>query len=262
MDTQFILVLITSIFIGGIAGYLGSLMITKKMALVGGPLGHLALPGVALALIYHYNIFLGAFLSIAVGAIIIWLLEIKTKLPLEALTGVVFAGGVALGFLILPLSQAKQALIGDITQVNLLDTILSLSIGLIVFFIIKRIYEKMILSGISENLAQVEGINTKKYNLIYLISITLIVALEVKIVGILFTVALLVIPAAASRNISKSLSWYSWGALIIGIVSAVLGIFLFKSTNLPAGPLIILTETFIFLVSLIFKKKDYNFTKH
>jgi len=255
MNSQFILSLITAIFIGGVAGYLGSLMITKKMALVGGPLGHLALPGVALALIYHFNIFLGALLSIAIGAVIIWLLGTKTKLSMEAITGVVFAAGVALGFLILPLSRAKEALIGDITLIDKIDLVLAIILGSIVFLIIKRIYPKMILSGISEDLAKAEGVKVKKYNLVYLISIALIVALEVKIVGILFTVALLVIPAAASRNFGRNLSQYSWGALIIGIISAVLGIFAFKFINLPAGPLIILAGTFIFLISLFFNKK-------
>jgi ABC-type Mn2+/Zn2+ transport system permease subunit len=254
MNFQFILSLVAAIFIGGAAGYLGSLMITKKMVLVGGPLGHLALPGVALALIYHYNIFLGALLSIAVGAAVIWFLGIKTKLSMEALTGVVFAAGVALGFLILPLSRAEEALIGDITKINLTDAVLAIILGTTAFFVIKKIYSKMILSGISEDLAQTEGINVKKYNFIYLICIALIVALEVKIVGVLFTVALLVIPAAASRNFSGTISRYSWGALIIGIVSAILGILIFKFINLPAGPLIILTGTFIFLISLFFKK--------
>ncbi|HHD92233.1 MAG TPA: metal ABC transporter permease [Candidatus Portnoybacteria bacterium] len=254
MSSQFILSLITVIFIGGVAGYLGSLMVTKRMVLVGGPLGHLALPGVALALIYHYSIFLGALSSIVVATLIIWILWVKTKLSLETLTGVVFAAGVALGFLILPLSKAKEALIGDITKINLADAILSIFLGLIVFFVIKKIYPKMILLGISEDLAKAEGINVKKYNLIYLISITLIIALEVKIVGILFTVALLVIPAAASRNFSRTISYYYWGALLIGIISAVLGIFAFKITNLPAGPLIILVGTSIFLISLFFNK--------
>ncbi len=252
--SQFTLSLITGIFIGGIAGYLGSLMIVKRMALVGGPLGHLALPGVALALLYHYNIFLGALLSIVIGAIVIWLLQIKSKLSLEALTGVVFAAGVALGFLILPLSQAEEALIGDITKINLTDTLLAIFLGLIVFVIINRIYQKMILSGISEDLAKTEGIDVKKYNLIYLICITLIVALEVKIVGTLLTVALLVIPASASNNFSRSLCLYSWGALLIGVVSTILGIFAFRFTGLPAGPLIILSAALIFLVSLFFKK--------
>jgi len=255
MDTQFILSLITAIFIGGVAGYLGSLMITKRMALIGGPLGHLALPGAALGLLYGFNIFWGALATIVIGAIIIWFLEIRTKLPIEALTGLVFAAGVALSFLILPVAQAEEALIGDISKINLIDTVLAIVLGIIVFLIIKKIYSKMILSGISEDLAKAEGVSVKKYNLIYLASIALIVALEVKIVGGLLTVAMLVIPASASSNFGKTLSHYSFGALIIGIISAVSGILLFQLTGFSAGPLIILSSAFIFLISLIFKKK-------
>ena len=77
----------------------------------------------------------------------------------------------------MPLSQAEEALIGDITKINLTDTLLAIFLGLIVFVIINRIYQKMILSGISEDLAKTERIDVKKYNLIYLICITLIVAL-------------------------------------------------------------------------------------
>jgi len=255
MDNQFLLSLIAVIFIGGVAGYLGSLMLTKRMALVGGPLGHLALPGATLALLYHFNIFWGALVTIAIGAVIIWLLEIKTKLPMEALTGLVFAAGVALSFLILPVSQAEEALIGDISKISLIDTILAVILGIIVFLIIKKIYSKMILSGISEDLAKAEGVNVKKYNLIYLASIALIVALEVKIVGGLLTVAMLVIPASASNNFGRTLSYYSFGALAIGIISAIFGLLLFKLTGFSAGPLIILSSTFIFLISLIFKKR-------
>jgi len=255
MDNQFLLSLITAIFIGGVAGYLGSLMLTKRMALVGGPLGHLALPGAALALLYHFNIFWGALGTITIGAVIIWLLEIKTKLPMEALTGLVFAAGVALGFLILPISQAEEALIGDISKIGLTDTILAVILGTIVFLVIKKIYSKMILSGISEDLAKAEKINVKKYNLIYLVSIVLIVALEVKIVGGLLTVAMLVIPASASNNFGRTLSWYSYGALIIGIISCVSGVLIFKIFGLSAGPFVILTATSIFLISLIFKKR-------
>jgi ABC-type Mn2+/Zn2+ transport system permease subunit len=255
MDSQFILSLVTVIFIGGTAGYLGSLMITKRMALVGGPLGHLALPGAALALLYDFNLFWGALGTIIIGAVIIWLLEARTKLPMEALTGLVFAAGVAFSFLILPISQAEEALIGDISKIGLTDTILAVILGTVVFLIIKKIYSKMILSGISEDLARVEGVNVKKYNLIYLTSIALIVALEVKIVGGLLTVAMLVIPASASNNFSKTLSRYSFGALLIGIISAVLGILLFKLLGFLAGPLIILAGAFIFLISLFFKKR-------
>jgi len=254
--SELTLSLITAIFIGGVAGYLGSLMLTKRMALVGGPLGHLALPGAALALLYGFNIFWGALGTILIGSFIIWFLEDKTKLPIEALSGLVFAAGVALGFLFLPISQAEEALIGDITHIGLIDTILAVILGTIVFLVIKRIYSKIVLSGFSEDLAKIEGINVKKYNLIYLASIALIVALEVKIVGGLLTLAMLVIPATASNNFSRTLSRYSLGALAVGIISSVSGILLFQVTGLSAGPLIVLSATIIFLISLFFKKKQ------
>ena len=255
MDLQLVLSLITVIFVGGIAGYLGSLMITKRMALVAGPFGHLALPGVALALLYNFNIFWGALFSITLGAISIWLLSLKTDLPMEALSGLVFAAAVALGFLILPLSQVKLALIGDITKINFGDTILAITLGAAIFLIIRKIYSKIILADISEDLARSQGINVKKYSLIYLISIALIVALEVKIVGTLLTVAMVVIPAAVANNFSRKLSDYSLGALLVGALAAVFAVILAEIVNLSVGPLIILLATSIFLISLIFKRR-------
>jgi len=257
MDFQFFLSLISAVFIGGVAGYLGSLMITKRMGLVGGPLGHLALPGVALALVYHFNVFYGALLTIILGGILIWLLEIKTKAPIEALTGLVFASGCALGFLILPFSdehQLEEALIGDITKISFSDTILTIILCSLIFLIIRKIYSKLVLTEISEDLAKTEGIKVKKYNFIYLACIAIIVALTVKLVGGLLPVALIVIPALTARNFSKSSFQYSFGSLIFGVISATFGIFLSQITNFPAGLLIILSGFLIFLISIIFKK--------
>ncbi len=251
---ELVLSLITAVFIGGIAGFLGSLLITERMALVGGPLGHLALPGVALALIYNFDIFWGALGAIAVSSFVIWLLSIRSKLPMETLTAIVFASVVALGFLILPIEKAEEALIGDITNVNLFDAALAVVLGVSIFFLVKKIYPKMVLAGVSEDLAKGEGINVRKNNLLYLIAIALVVAMEVKIVGIILTAALMAIPAAAANNLSRTLGQYTVFGLLIGGVSAVLGIVLFQVTGLPAGPLIILVSTAFFLVSLLFKK--------
>ena len=255
MISQSILTLITAIFIGGAAGYIGSLMLTKRMALVGGPLGHLALPGVALALIYHFNIFLGALFSIFLGIFFIWFFETKTKLPLEALTGVVFASGVALGFLILPMSHAEEAIVGDITKVDLLDAFLAVGLGSVIFLATRKIYKKIVLTSISEDLARARQINIKKINFIYLLLIAFITALEVKIIGILLTAALFAIPASTARNLSKNLFQYSLFSTVIGIISALSGIILFKITNFPAGPLMILSSSLSFLLSLVFKRK-------
>ena len=254
MEIQFFLSLICGIFIGGVAGFLGTLMLSKRMALVAGPLGHLTLPGVALALIYGFDVSLGAFPFLILGIILIWLFEIKTKLPMEALTAIVFALGVATAFLFLPMEKAERALVGDITKVSLNEVIITAVLCLFVFFLVKKIYPKMVLINISEDLAKVERVDVKKYNFLYLFCIGIIVALGVKMVGGLLTAALVAIPAASSRNLSKNLFQYTLLATIFGIISSVLGILLFKITSLPAGPLIIITSSLIFLISTIFKK--------
>jgi len=251
---QFLLSLITGIFIGGMAGYLGTLMLSKKMALVAGPLGHLTLPGIALALLYGFDVSLGAFPFVILGIILIWLFEMRTKLPMEALTAVVFASGVAISFLFLPIEQAETALIGDITKVGFWDTILVSFLCILLFLIIKKIYSKMTLINISEDLAKSEGIEIKKYNLLYLGAIAIIVALGAKVVGGLLTAALVAIPAVTSRNLSKNLFQFSVFGLLFGAISCFLGIIIFKIIGLPAGPLIIIVSTFFFLISLIFKK--------
>ena len=255
MDFQFIFSLITGIFIGGVAGYLGTLMLSKRMALVAGPLGHLTLPGIALALVYNFDISLGAFPFVILGIVLIWLLELRTKLPMEALTAIVFASGVAMTFLFLPIEQAEIALVGDISKVGFWETLISVIFCFFLFLLVRGIFSKMILINISEDLARVEGVNIKKYNLIYLGCIAIIVALGVKLVGGLLTAALVAIPACAARNLSKNIGGYSFLAPVLGIISTILGIFIFRLTNLPAGPLIILTSAFIFLTSLFLKKR-------
>jgi len=251
---QFLLSLMAGIFIGGVAGYLGTLMLSKKMALAAGPLGHLTLPGIALALLYGFDVSLGAFPFVILGIVFIWLFEMRTKLSMEALTAIVFASGVAIAFLFLPIEQAETALVGDISKISFLDTLITCILCLFLFLLIKRIYFKMALINISEDLAKSEGINIKKYNLLYLFSIAIIVALGVKIVGGLLTAALVAIPAATARNLSKNLFQFSLWGIFLGALSSFLGILLFKTTGFPAGPLIILVSTSFFLISLIFKR--------
>jgi len=251
---QLILALIIGAFIGGAAGYLGTLMLSQRMALVAGPLGHLTLPGVALALIFGFDVSLGAFPFVILGIVLIWLFELRTGLPMEALTAIVFASGVAITFLFLPAEETETALIGNASQISLSVTIITLILSVIIIFATKRIYSKMVLASISEDLAKVEGIDLKKYNLVYLVCIALMVALGVRIVGSLMTAALVAISACTSRNLSKNLVQYSYGGMISGSLACSLGILGSNFIEIPVGPLIIITNALFFSISLIFKR--------
>ena len=138
---------------------------------------------------------------------------------------------------------------------ELKEAIISIVLSLLVFIIVRKIFPKMTLIGVSEDLAKSEGVNIKKYNFLYLGCIAIIVALGVKLVGGLLTAALVAIPAVTARNLSKNMRTYAFLAPFFGIVSAIFGILLFKLVGgLPAGPLIILVSAFLFLISLVFKK--------
>ncbi|MBS7619389.1 metal ABC transporter permease [Candidatus Bathyarchaeota archaeon] len=108
--------------------------------------------------------------------------------------------------------------------------------------------------NISEDLAKSQKINVGKYNLIYLLLIALIVALGVKAVGGLLTAAIVAIPTVTSRNLAKNLSQYKFLALVFGMLSSASGILFSQLISLPAGPLIIVSSAFLFVISTAFKR--------
>jgi len=255
MVTNFFSVLISGIFIGGVAGYLGSLMLSRKMTIIVDPLSHLALPGVALALILAKDVSLGAFFFLFFGAILIWFLEQKTKLPTETIVAILFSVSLAITFLFLSEHEIEEALVGDISKIGKIESLITLLISLFVFFLVKKIYPKLTLISISEDLAIAEKINLKKYQFLYLLSISAIIALGVKFVGGLLIAGLTALPAASARNLSKNLKTFGFFSSFFGIASAVCGISLFQITNLAAGPLIVISGFLIFLISIILKNK-------
>lgn len=253
---QLFLTLISAIFIGGIAGYMGTLMLSRRMSMVAGPLAHLSLPGVALAILYGFSISIGVFPFVILGAFFIWFLKEKTKLPMENLAAIIFASGTGVALLILPISQAEEALVGNIGQISLIETTVVFVLSVLLFFVSNFIYNKIMLVNISEDLARIEKINISLYNLLYLLCIAFVVALGVYLVGGLITAALVAIPSAASKNISKSLKYYKIWAIIFGVFSAVSGVLVSNIIKLPIGPIIIIINVIIFLFTIIISKKN------
>lgn len=254
MTNTFIYSFIGSIVVGASAGYLGSLMISKKMALVGDAMGHIALPGIGLALVYGFNPSLGAFVFLLFGIFLILFFERKTSLSLETLVGIVFVSSLAIGFLIVPSYELEHALIGDISQLYFKTAIITSFLSFLVLFLVKKIYSPMALIMISEDVAKSRGINVFRYHLVYLFAIAIVVALGIEVVGSLLVGALMIIPPAIARNLSKSLSAYQLLSIFFGVLGSVLGLIVFFFTGLPAGPLIILCSACLFLVSTFFKQ--------
>ncbi|MGC9047007.1 MAG: metal ABC transporter permease [Minisyncoccia bacterium] len=253
MSTQFILSLVSGICIGGVAGYLGTLMLSRKMSVVAGPLAHLSLPGAAIAIIYGWSLFVGVFPFVLLGVFLIWILERKTRLPMENLAAIIFAFGVGTALLILPIDKAEAALIGSINTISFFETLVVVLVSLLVFYFTKNMYAKIMLINIHEDLAQSSGINISFYNFLYLFNIGLIVSIGVYLVGGLITAALIAIPAAIAKNISIDLKTYKMWSVIAGMLSTVIGLLLNYFYHLPTGPLIIFVGFCLFVLIVFIK---------
>lgn len=236
------------------AGYLGSFMILKRMSLVGDAISHVALPGIALALMLKINPFFGAFSALFLAIIGIWILEKRTELPSETLVGIFFALSLALGILITPEPELLEALFGNISQIGAWDVLITLVLTTLMFFTMFKIYRELTLSVISKQLAQSMGVNVSKISFIFLFLVALIVALGLKVTGVFLMGALVIVPAAAAKNISIGLGSFTRFAAFFGGLSALGGILIANYFNLHPGPIVVLTSGIIFLSTLLFKK--------
>jgi ABC-type Mn2+/Zn2+ transport system permease subunit len=250
----FIFSLIAGIFIGLSGGYVGSLMVLKKMALVGDALSHVALPGLALGILFNFNPFIGAFAFLFAASVTTWYLESSTELSAEAIVGVLFVLALAIGILITPQPDLLEALFGDIARVTAYDALTAIIVSVFVLVLTREIYLKTVLSLISDELAKSSGINVSRVNFVYLFLVALVVAIGIKLVGTLLVGAIVIVPAAATRNISKSLRGYAMVSSLAGVTSAVSGILLSYYSGIPAGPLVVLSGTAIFVAAVIWSR--------
>jgi len=249
-----------SIFVGVAAGYLGSLMVLEKMALVGDALSHVALPGLAIGITFHFNSTLGAFAFLFVSAAIIWQIQRTTKLSFEALVGAMFTLSLAIGILIYGdnLDALEAALFGDISQVSLESTLIASAACIIAIILTKIIYDKLILAMISEDLAISKGIKVARVNLLYLFLVSVIVAIGIQIVGTLLVGFLVIVPAIAAKNLSSHMRRYSWLSAVFGAAAAFSGVLFWSlffsgpNARIPfPGPFVVFAGIIIFAVTIV-----------
>lgn len=255
MLEEIIFSLIVGAAVGLAAGYLGSIMVLEKMALVGDALSHVALPGLALGVLYNFNPLLGGFIFLFVSAVLVWHVGRVTQLSFETLVGAAFTLALAIGILLFGdnLDALEAALFGDIAQVGLISAVVAVFISFVVIVLTRLIYHRIVLGLISEELAVSRGIKIGRINLLYLLLVSLTVAVGIQITGTLLVGFLVVTPAAAARTISGNLSRYLKLSALFGAISAISGILLSSYLNTLPGPLVVISGVVIFVAVVIVK---------
>ena len=248
-----VILLLTGGVLGAAAGYLGSFMVLKRMSLVGDALTHVALPGMALAFVFHVSPILGAFIALTIAVVGIWYFEETTQLYPEALVGIFFTTSLALGVLITPEPELLEALFGNIEKIQVSEAVVAIMLSFLVIIFTRRISSTLVLSIISKDLVRSVGVKMKSVNLLYLLLVGLTVALGVKFVGTLLMGALVIIPAASAKNVCRSMRTYQLFSAFFGSVSAIGGLACANLTHIATGPLVVLVSVVLYLATVVLK---------
>jgi zinc transport system permease protein len=245
--------LIVAIFVSAAASLLGVFAILKRMSLVGDALSHVALPGIALALALQINPTIGAFAFLFAATIGIWLIEYRSTLSVDTIVGIFFTASLAVGALLIPELELLEALLGDISSLTRNDVIASVALSIGLMAVLLAVHKKLALHMVSHEMAHSIGVKSRRLSLLYLLLFALGVALGIKFVGALLMGALIIIPAASAKNVSRSLQSFMITSVLFGVTSAVAGIYVAQFYEYPPGPIFILVGTLIFVLSLVWR---------
>lgn len=245
----------TGVSVGIGVSLLGTFVILRRMALVGDALSHVALPGMALAVTYDLNPFIGAAVFLFLAVIAITLIERHSILPIDALVGVFFTAGLGIGALLSPSAEGLlEALFGDIAQLHLIDAEIAVAAGLFVTIVTLILFRDFAYLTLSPELAHSEGVPVQRTELIFMLLLAIIVAVGIKMVGTLLVGALIIIPASIAKNVTVSLKGMAFVSAVVGVVTVVGGSGIAAIFHLPPGPVVTTVAAGLFAVSLFIKR--------
>ncbi|HEX5227236.1 MAG TPA: metal ABC transporter permease [Bryobacteraceae bacterium] len=243
-----------ALLVGIASGSVGPFILLRRMALVGDALSHVALPGIALALIYRLDPFYGVIVFLTGAAFLVFWLEGRSRVPPDAIVGLLFTASLAVGILMLPNGDVIESLFGafPVMPAGLLIAILAAAgvLSALCFWLAKR----FLFLIVSPDLARVHGLG-RGYDLALLLIFAVVVALGIKLVGTLLMGALTIIPASIAKNLAQGMRRYVMLSAMLGGAISLAGVWLAESLHFLPGPAIVLLGVGTFAVTLPFARR-------
>ncbi|HLF78233.1 MAG TPA: metal ABC transporter permease [Dehalococcoidia bacterium] len=248
--------LLEVVIVGVVAGLLGTYVVTRGLAFVGEAIAHSVFPGVVIAFLSNVNILIGGAAFGVLTALAISSLSLTRRLREDTAIGVVFAGTLALGVVLISSSPGytrdlTSLLFGDVLAVTNTDIYLSLVFGGVAFVAAIALRRVLLLASFDREMALSMGLPVFWLDTLLLLLITLTIVISLRAVGNVLVLAMFVTPAATARLLVDDVGRMMVVSSLLGAVSGVLGLYLSWHTDLAAGGMIVLTATGIFAVVLL-----------
>lgn len=249
--------LAAGVLMGITLSLLGVFVVLRKSAFFGDAVAHFSFAGVALGFLLAVNP-IAAAVGVSV-ALALGIGYIQRKMPaqsLDTLIGIFFSGAAALGIFTIGLLHGYRAdlfqfLFGDVIAVSPADVMFAAVVSALTGAVLACAWRPLFRITFNREVAQVSGVNVALYDYLFLGLLALVTAVSIKIVGIILVPALLVVPAAAAKNVSRSFRQMLAWAAVFGAASSIAGLIASFYLNTAAGATVVLTSILIFIVTLI-----------
>lgn len=255
LDDFFIRALVAGVGVALVAGPLGCFVVWRRLAYFGDTLAHSALLGVALAFLLSLDITLTVFAVSAFVAVALLFLQKRASLSGDSLLGLLAHSALALGLVVLAFMSWVRIdlmgfLFGDILAVSKRDILIIYLGGLTVLGVLASIWRPLFAATVSDELAEAEGLNTSRANIVFMMLMAGVIAISMKVVGVLLITALLIIPAATARQFSSSPEQMAALAAAMGAASVIAGLFGSLQWDTPSGPSIVVAALALFIIAV------------
>ncbi|WP_448526261.1 metal ABC transporter permease [Parathermosynechococcus lividus] len=248
--------LLGGIFTGAMGGALGSFTILRQLSFFSDALGHSALLGISLGVVFGINPSLVLLPFAVIFALVVTYLLERTRLWTDALLNIIYSTSLALAILLLTFADRYRGglnnlLFGDILAVQQQDLMLSgFLCGIVCLFVILTLRVQLLIT-VNETLAVARGVAVRLQRLLFITLLALVVAVSIKTVGVLLISAFVVIPACGARLWTQQFAYYVLLASAVGVGTAMAGILMSAAFNLPSGPSIVVCQLGFFLLSML-----------
>ena len=247
--------LIAGVGIALVTGPLGCFVVWRRLSFFGDTLAHSALLGVILSVSFDINISLSVFVVSSLVALLLLKLQNTTNLASDSLLGLLShsslaIGLVVLGFLSFIRFDIMGVLFGDILSVSVNDLLIIWIGGATILVVLWRIWKPLFAATVNYELAEAEGMQPDRINVIFTILLAALIAISIKMVGLLLITGMLIIPTAMARNLSNNPKQMVIFSIIGGLLSVFIGLYTSFEINTASGPTIITVALILFILSL------------
>lgn len=261
MDEFLIRALLGGLLVAMIAAPLGCMMVWQRMAWFGAALSHAALLGIALGFLLNINDKL-AILLVSVGMTLLLLLMQRYRdLGNDTVLGILAHGSLALGLIAISLVPTLRIdlmayLFGDILTITWTDIAWILAGSVLILSTLSRIWNPLLSVVVHADLASVDGHRASQLQLVFLLMLSVAVAVSMQVIGLLLVVSLLIIPAATARGYASSPERMVVIALGVATLAVIAGLAMSFSLDTPTGPSIVAGATLLFALATAFRRRS------